>query len=83
MTVTDFEALPGAGVTASVDGRAVIVGSARLLTERGVEMPDNLRENADTLAEQGKTLMFVAVDGECHRRVGHPGPGEAVGGARR
>ncbi len=63
-TVTDFEALPGAGVTASVDGRAVIVGSARLLTDRGVEMPDNLRENADALAEQGKTLMFVAVDGE-------------------
>ncbi len=65
MTVTDFEALPGAGVTASVDGRAAIVGSARLLTERGASIPDNLRENADTLAEQGKTLMFVAVDGEC------------------
>lgn len=65
LTVTDFEALPGAGVTANVDGRSVIVGSARLLAERGAEMPDDLRENADTLAEQGKTLMFVAVDGEC------------------
>ncbi len=63
MTVTDFEALPGAGVTANVDGRTVVVGSARLVTERGASMPNNLREGADTLAEQGKTLMFVAVDG--------------------
>ena len=65
MMVTDFEALPGAGVTASVDGRAVIVGSARLIAERGADIPDALREGADALAEQGKTLMFVAVDGEC------------------
>ncbi len=62
MTVTDFEALPGAGVTASVDGRRVVIGSARLLVDRGAVISDSLRTGADALAEQGKTLMFVAVD---------------------
>ena len=64
MVVTDFEALPGAGVTAIVDDRRVVIGSARLLAERNVEMPESLRKNADILAGQGKTLMFVASDGE-------------------
>ena len=62
MTVTNFEALPGAGVTASVDGRRVAIGNERLLVDRGAVIPDSLRAGADALAEQGKTLMFVAVD---------------------
>lgn len=52
-----FEALPGAGVRAKVSGRQVTVGNARLL-------PEALQtEAAQTLEAQGKTLLFVAVDG--------------------
>ncbi len=62
--VDGFEALPGAGVSAMVDGRAVVVGSARLVAERGASaIPESLRKRAEALAEQGKTQMFVAVDG--------------------
>ena len=61
--VTDVEALPGAGITATVDGRPVVVGSMRLMDDRSIDMSNDVRDGADALAEQGKTLMFVAVDG--------------------
>ena len=64
MTVTDFAALPGAGVTASVDGRTTVIGSERLLAERGVDVPRALQDGARGLAEQGKTLMFIGVDND-------------------
>jgi len=58
----DFEAIPGHGVTATVDGRAVAVGAARLM-ER-LEVPLNGQEaTADALAETAKTPLYVAVDG--------------------
>ena len=63
MSVEGFEALPGAGVAAHVDGRAVVLGNGRLLAERGVVIPPALQSGADELALQGKTLMFLAVDG--------------------
>jgi len=59
----DFEAIPGHGVTATVDGRAVAVGAARLM-ER-LEVPLNGQEAAaDDLADAAKTPLYVAVDGQ-------------------
>ena len=52
-----FEAVPGQGVKATVRGRQVVVGNQRL-----VDLP--LPGEAATLSEQGKTLVFVTVDGE-------------------
>ena len=63
MSVEGFEALPGAGVAAHVDGRTVVLGNGRLLAERGIVIPPALQSGADELALQGKTLMFLAVDG--------------------
>jgi len=59
---TSFEAIPGAGVSAVVDGRAVLVGTRRLLEARGVDA----RSASDAMRryeEAGKTAMLVAVDG--------------------
>ena len=56
-----FNALAGRGIEAEIDGREVLVGNARLMRERGIS-PDEKR--AQRLAEDGKTPMFVAVDGE-------------------
>ena len=53
---TDFEVLQGRGVRATVDGKAVLVGNARLLIENGVEAP---RPGDD---HRGITI-YVAVDG--------------------
>ena len=62
--VTDFQALPGSGISATVDGKSVVVGSARLMEEREITIPDSMRKGTDELAGQGKTLMYVGVDGD-------------------
>jgi Cu+-exporting ATPase len=59
--VGDFRALPGQGIAATVDGRQVLLGNVRLLSDRGLS-PDGLAEAAGALAEAGRTPMFVAVD---------------------
>ncbi len=54
----DFEAIPGMGVRASVNGSLVAVGNRRLIAET-VALP-----GATELEAQGKTLLFIARDGE-------------------
>jgi Cu+-exporting ATPase len=61
--VTEFAALAGLGATGVVDGRAVIVGRDRLFADRGVTVPEPLRAARDEAAAQGRTAVFVAVDG--------------------
>lgn len=56
---TDFEALPGRGVEATVDGGRVTLGNQRLMTERGYGLGDLVRV-AERLADEGKTPMYVA-----------------------
>jgi Cu+-exporting ATPase len=60
--VADFEAFAGRGVKGTVEGRRVLIGTARLMQEHGVD-PSALRERADALAAQARTAVFVAVDG--------------------
>ena len=63
-TVTDFEAVPGGGVRATVDGQRVVIGNARLLSEAGVEEPPApLAEEEAAAATRGQTAVWVAVDG--------------------
>jgi Cu+-exporting ATPase len=57
-----FEAIPGHGVQGRVDGRLLLLGNAKLMRDRGVGL-DGLAEQAERLAAEGKTPMFVAVDG--------------------
>jgi Cu+-exporting ATPase len=59
---TDFRALPGHGIEALVDGRRVLLGNLRLMDERALHL-DGLATKVDALAEDGKTPMFVAVEG--------------------
>ena len=60
--VADFENLAGRGVRARVDGRAVLVGTQRLMLEQGVPL-DGAQPAVERLLAEGKTLMLVAVDG--------------------
>ncbi|NLE74618.1 MAG: copper-translocating P-type ATPase [Actinobacteria bacterium] len=59
---TEFNALPGRGIEVTVDGRALLLGNLRLMTERACEL-DGLGAKAESLADEGKTSMYVAVDG--------------------
>jgi len=57
-----FGAIPGHGVEARVDGRAVLLGNEKLMRDRGIDAAA-LRSTADALAGAGETPMYVAVDG--------------------
>jgi P-type Cu+ transporter len=57
-----FEAVPGHGVEATVEGRRITVGNRKLMEREGVSLSE-FEENAARLADEGKTPMFVAVDG--------------------
>lgn len=59
----DFAAVPGAGVVATVAGKKLLVGTRRLLEERGIILADSLGA-IDRLEKGGKTVMLVAVDGQ-------------------
>ncbi len=58
---TEFAAIAGEGIRACVDGREVLVGNARLLSDSRIPL-DDLEREAARLADEGKTAMFVAVD---------------------
>jgi P-type Cu2+ transporter len=59
---TQFEAIAGHGIRAIVDGRTVLIGNVKLMRDQGVNAAA-LDAQAAQLAEQGKTPMFVAIDG--------------------
>ena len=58
---SDFEALPGLGVKAGVEGREVLLGNADLMTKFSVPF-DGYLERLEGLQNQGKTVTFLAVD---------------------
>ena len=57
-----FEAVPGEGVVATVEGRRLAVGNARLLAHEGVSL-DGLSAPAAELTGQGRTAVQVALAG--------------------
>jgi Cu+-exporting ATPase len=59
----NFESVTGGGVRGEVDGRKVLVGQSAFLHEQGVTALEALEQTAAQLQEQGRTAMFVAVDG--------------------
>ena len=58
----DFRAIPGHGVAGAVDGHTVLLGNLKLMRERGVEVA-GLEDASRALADEGKTPMYLAVDG--------------------
>jgi Cu+-exporting ATPase len=60
--VTDFVAVPGRGVRATVEGRRLVIGTGNLLAESGVE-PGALTLQAEALQAEAKTVVYVAVEG--------------------
>jgi Cu+-exporting ATPase len=57
-----FSAIPGGGVEARVASHTVVIGTRRLLEERGLKV-SVLEDHLTTLEDAGKTAMLVAVDG--------------------
>jgi len=58
-----FLAIPGRGVSATVDGAEVLVGNRALLAERGAALPAGADERARALEARGETVAFLARGG--------------------
>lgn len=61
--VTNFRALPGHGVEAEVEGQQVLLGNRTFLEQRQIA-PGRLEVEARHLADDGKTPMYVVIDGQ-------------------
>lgn len=57
-----FEAIPGHGIKAKVNGRKIVVGNRKHLRDNGIETKDK-EETLRNYEQQGKTAMLVAIDG--------------------
>jgi len=60
LPVESFEAIPGQGIRAVVDGTNLLIGTRKLLNEANISFDE---ADASELESQGKTVMFIAVDG--------------------
>jgi P-type Cu2+ transporter len=58
-----FDALPGLGARASVNGRSVAVGGPRLLVDTGATVPSELEHAVKTWTSEGRTVLYVLRDG--------------------
>jgi Cu+-exporting ATPase len=62
--VDDFSNVEGLGVVGRVEGRTVVVGRARLLADRGLTIPANLRRAQADAEAKGQTGVMVGWDGQ-------------------
>ena len=62
VSIEDFEQIPGGGLVAAVDGRVTLAGNARLMEEGEVDV-SALAPQAEALARQAKTPLYVSSDG--------------------
>ena len=63
LEVTDFQAVPGGGLTGELDGRRLTGGNLKYISQTA-EVTDAVRRQAEELAEEGKTPLFFAKDGK-------------------
>ena len=59
----DFNAVPGHGIEARVDGKRLVLGNLKLMEDRSLPL-NGLTPHSETLSQEGKTPMFIAVDGQ-------------------
>jgi Cu2+-exporting ATPase len=58
----NFEALPGRGAQAQVNGKSVIIGGPRLLAEGKVTIPQGVEKLTNQWASEGKTVLYVVAE---------------------
>jgi len=63
LAIDRFSAIAGSGVRARIEGKNTLFGNAKLMVENQVDV-GSLESNAEELAAQSQTPMFLAVDGQ-------------------
>jgi len=61
--VKDFEAIPGHGVSAVIEDKRILIGNLKLMNRENIAL-GSLEEKSKSLADDGKTPMFIALDGK-------------------
>ena len=61
-TLAEFNAIPGHGIEVKIEGKTIFVGNRKLMNEKNIEM-DVLSKESDRLASEGKTPMYISIDG--------------------
>lgn len=71
-----FRSITGKGVTGTVDGRSVTIGTGTFLQEQSIEVGalGPLLQLAEPLRKEGQTVMFLAVDGQPAGLIGVADP---------
>ncbi len=63
LPVEAFQAIPGHGVEVDIAGTHALIGNRKLMADKGMEL-GGLEGEADRLAEEGKTPMYIAFNGK-------------------
>ena len=85
--VSEFDSPTGRGALGTVEGKRIVLGNARFLTEQGIDT-EALAAPADDLRREGVTAIFVGIDGQAGGAIAiadpvKPTTPEALEGLRR
>ena len=61
-TADDFQMVPGQGVCAKVQQRSILAGSANMMTQRQISIPEDIKKETEQYLSQGCTIIYMAVD---------------------
>ena len=59
--ICNFKAIPGHGIQVEIEGKVILLGNKKLMTENSIEIGD-LGVKSDKLANEGKTPMYIAIN---------------------
>lgn len=62
LNADEFEAIPGQGIEVVIQGKRTLLGNKRLMDNKNIEI--SLQNESDRLALEGKTPMYIAIEGE-------------------
>jgi P-type Cu+ transporter len=63
LKIEAFNAIVGHGIEVEIDGKNILLGNRKLMDDRNIALA-NLAVSSDQLANEGKTPMYIAIDGE-------------------
>lgn len=69
LSLENFKAIPGQGISATIDNRNILIGNLKLLKANAVDT-SLAEKDFETLGKQGKTPMYLAVDGKLAVLIG-------------
>lgn len=62
--IDEFKAIPGKGIEVSIDSKDILLGNKKLIVENNININEKFGQESESLAEQGKTPMYIAIDGK-------------------